>query len=129
MKTDKDILKECSELKEMPFGVPEGYFESFRSRMTPALEAEKSRYGRFSPYIAMAAMFVLIVTGGTFFLRNTTPAEEFTQEDFVMFSSNLTNTIYYEDTDHLADAEIADEDIIEYLIYSGISAEEVELAK
>ena len=34
MKTDKDILKECSELKEMPFGVPEGYFESFRSRMT-----------------------------------------------------------------------------------------------
>lgn len=129
MKTDKDILKECSELKEMPFGVPEGYFESFRSRMTPALEAEKSSYGRFSPYLAMAAMFALMVTGGTFFLRNTTPAEEFTQEDFVMFSSNLTNTIYYEDTDHLADAEIADEDIIEYLIYSGISAEEVELAK
>ena len=41
------------------------------------------------------------------------------------------NTIAYEmDSEYkLADAEINDDDIINYLIYSGISAEEIELSK
>jgi hypothetical protein len=77
----------------------------------------------------MAATFILMVTAGTFFLQRTTPYEEFTQEDFLVFSSDVSIMDYYEEMDHIADAGIADEDIVEYLIYSGVSAEEIELSK
>ena len=126
---DKDILAGRTDLKEMPYSVPERYFEDFRSQMKPTSAKENSLYMRLAPYMAMAAMFILLVTGGTFLLRHATPEEEFTQEDFILFSDNLTNTIYFDTTEHIADAEIADEEIIEYLIYSGISAEEIENSK
>ena len=121
---DKDILAGRTDLKEMPYSVPERYFEDFRSQMKPTSAKENSLYMRLAPYMAMAAMFILLVTGGTFLLRHATPEEE-----FILFSDNLTNTIYYDTTEHIADAEIADEEIIEYLIYSGISAEEIENSK
>ena len=125
----RDILKDNPQLRKPAHTVPEGYFAAFKDNMAPYQENQTTTFGRLVPYMSLAAAFIFLVTAGTFFLQRSTPAEEFTQEDFVMFSSNLTNTIYYEDTDHLADAGIAEEDIIEYLIYSGISAEEVELAK
>jgi len=31
MKKENDILKDCMELKQMPYKVPEGYFESFKA--------------------------------------------------------------------------------------------------
>jgi hypothetical protein len=34
-----------------------------------------------------------------------------------------------EDTYRIADAEIGDSDIIEYLIYTGITAEEIEISE
>ena len=54
-----------------------------------------------------------------------------TEEDYILFSENMMNTIAYEMeySDQLAEAEISDEDIINYLIYSGITAEEIELCK
>ena len=61
---------------------------------------------------------------------NTEDAEDLTQEDFLVFSPNALNIEYYsEETDQYASAGIADEDIIEYLIYSGISAEEIDNVK
>jgi hypothetical protein len=39
------------------------------------------------------------------------------------------NVEYYDSMDQIADAEIAAEDIIEYLIYSGITPEEIEIFK
>ena len=41
----------------------------------------------------------------------------------------MVNIEYYEDTDQIAEASMEEEEIIEYLIYSGISAEEIELSK
>jgi len=126
---DRDILAAMPELKKMPYSVPEGYFDTFKSQAVPYKEKEIGLIGRLMPYAAMAAVFVFLVTAGTFFLQRTSPAEEFTHEDFLVFSSGIANSEYYESMNQIADADLADEDIIAYLIYSGISAEEIELYK
>ncbi|MBR2063989.1 MAG: hypothetical protein IJ971_04770 [Bacteroidales bacterium] len=126
---DRDILAAKPELKNMPYCVPEGYFETFKAQAVPYREKEIGLVGRLMPYAAMAAVFVFLVTAGTFFLQRTSPVEEFTHEDFLVFSSGISNSEYYESMNQIADAGLADEDIIAYLIYSGISAEEIELYK
>lgn len=126
---ERDILAAKPELKNMPYSVPEGYFETFKAQAVPYKEKEIGLVGRLMPYVAMAAVFVFLVTAGTFFLQRTSPAEEFTHEDFLVFSSGISNSEYYESMNQIADADLAEEDIIAYLIYSGISAEEIELYK
>lgn len=126
---ERDILAAKPELKKMPYSVPEGYFETFKAQAVPYKEKEIGLVGRLMPYVAMAAVFVFLVTAGTFFLQRTSPAEEFTHEDFLVFSSGISNSEYYESMNQIADADLAEEDIIAYLIYSGISAEEIELYK
>ncbi|MBR1960956.1 MAG: hypothetical protein IKA34_10410 [Bacteroidales bacterium] len=127
---NRDILADNPKLKEQVYSVPDGYFSGFKAGMTPYASVEPSLARRLVPYLSMAAVFIFLVTAGTFFLQQTTPADEFTQEDFILYSSNISGIgLYEEEPDQLADAGIADEDIIEYLIYSGISAEEIELSK
>jgi len=126
---ERDILAEEKRLREMPFSVPEGYFEAFKAEMDTFEGKEPGLFRRLVPYMAMAAAFLFLVTGGTFLLQHTIPEEDFTQEDFLVFSSGISNYEYYEEMEHIADADIEDEDIIEYLIYSGISAEEIEFSK
>jgi hypothetical protein len=127
---NRDILADNPKLKEPVYSVPDGYFSGFKAGMTPYASVEPSLARRLVPYLSMAAVFIFLVTAGTFFLQQTTPADEFTQEDFILYSSNISGIgLYEEEPDQLADAGIADEDIIEYLIYSGISAEEIELSK
>ena len=124
---NRDILADNPKLKEQVYSVPDGYFSEFKAGMTPYASVEPSLARRLVPYLSMAAVFIFLVT---FFLQQTTPADEFTQEDFILYSSNISGIgLYEEEPDQLADAGIADEDIIEYLIYSGISAEEIELSK
>ena len=125
----RDILAENPQLREQAYTAPAGYFEEFRSQMKPYKQAQQNWTEKFVPFISMAATFILLVTAGTFFLQRTTPSEEFTQEDFLVFSNDISRMEYYEEIDHIADASIADEDIIEYLIYCGVSAEEIELSK
>lgn len=125
----KDILAEKAYLKNRPFTVPEGYFASFKDEAKIRMEAERRpAWNKFMPYVSIAAVFVFLVVTGTFFLQKVTPVEEFTQEDFLVFSQNTINAEYYESMDHIADAELAEEDIIEYLIYSGLTAEEIQLS-
>ena len=127
---NRDILADNPKLKEQVYSVPDGYFSGFKAGMTPYASVEPSLARRLVPYLSMAAVFIFLVTAGTFVLQQTTPADEFTQEDFILYSSNISGIgLYEEEPDQLADAGIADEDIIEYLIYSGISAEEIELSK
>ena len=126
---ERDILGENPQLRKQAYTVPEGYFEEFRSRMKPYHTAQQNWTEKLVPLVSMAATFILMVTAGTFFLQQATPSEEFTQEDFLVFSNDVARIDYYEEMNHIADADIADEDIIEYLIYSGVSAEEIELSK
>ena len=124
----QDILAD-PQLRRQAYTAPEGYFEEFRSQMKPYRRAQHNWTEKLVPLVSMAATFILMVTAGTFFLQRTIPSEEFTQEDFLVFSNDISRMDYYEEMDHIADAGIADEDIIEYLIYSGVGAEEIELSK
>lgn len=127
-KMDKDILAKTASLKKMPYSVPEGYFGLLKAEIKA--RPQKTLWTRIMPYASMAAVFIFLVTAGTLILQRFTPAEDLTQEDFLVFSPNALNIEYYsEETDQYASAGIADEDIIEYLIYSGISAEEIENVK
>lgn len=129
--TDKDILKDFAELRRMPYSVPEGYFDTFRREMKKPQTQVVSLWSRIMPYASVAAVFIFLVSAGTFILERTTDTRNFTQEDYILFSENFSlNTIYqvHEET-QLADASLADEDIIEYLIYTGVSAEEIEYSK
>lgn len=124
----RDILAENKDLRKQPYSVPEGYFDTFKSQMKPYEKQQVTLAARLAPYVSIAAVFVFLVTAGTLFLKKSTPYDELTQEDFLVFSTAMANTEYYE-MDQIADAGLADEDIIEYLIYCGISAEEIELSK
>lgn len=129
--TDMDIFQDSPELKKMPFSVPEGYFDSLREDLKKPRTIKMSVWGRISPYAAVAAVFIFMVSAGTFLLERTTPEQEMTQEDYFLFSDNMTISAIYEmeEDGQIAEAGIADEDIIEYLIYSGITAEEIENSK
>lgn len=129
--TDMDIFQDSPQLKKMPFSTPEGYFDKVREDLKRPQATKVSLWGRLSPYAAVAAVFIFLVSAGTFLLEKTTPEEDMTQEDYFLFSDNMmVSTIYEMEEDYqIAEAGIEDEDIIEYLIYSGITAEEIENSK
>ncbi len=125
MKETRDILAERPELKKMPYTIPEGYFEEFRMQNRPC--RRQSPWKKAGPYISIAASIAVLLTGGLILSRPNSPADDFTHEDFLVFSDSMTSTEYYEyAAEQYADAEMANDDIIDYLIYSGITVEEIE---
>lgn len=126
-----DILNShLSELRKMPFRVPEGYFEGLQDSLridethTPA-EA-RSFLGRMAPYASMAAAFAIMVTAGTAILKNVTEKSDMTYEDYIVHSEiMIIDEEETEDTYQEVDAQ----DIVEYLIHSGITAELIEFTK
>ncbi len=128
MKAKRDILTEKSELKKMPYSLPDGYFEEFKAQMKP--QRTLSPWKRALPYISVAASAAILIAGGLMLRQGSSPDDEFTHEDYLVFSNSMINTEYYEyDNEQYADAEMANDDIIDYLIYSGTTAEEIENCK
>ena len=126
-----DILKNCSdELTRTPYKVPEGYFGQVKAEIMHKAAAEEgtSLWRKAVPYMSIAATFLIMVSAGTFFLEKTTQQDGMTYEDYLVHSDMLIEAEYEQDS-HIADAAIADEDIIEYLIYTGVTAEDIELSK
>lgn len=126
-----DILHNYSEeLRKTPFKVPEGYFAQVKGDMIRSASAvEKvSPWKKISPYVSVAAAFIFLITAGTFILEKSSSADDMTYEDYLVHSDILISAGYEQDS-QIADASIVDEDIIEYLIYTGISAEALELSK
>lgn len=127
----KDILQNDS-LKKMPYGVPDGYFENLKTelKMIPAQESVKTGIlRRFVRYTAIAASVALLLMAGRFLTDRIAGTEDFTEEDYIVFSYDMTSTLYQEEyaTDQIASAQkITEEDIIEYLIYTGVEPEELE---
>lgn len=128
----KDILQNATELKQNPFRIPEGYFSEFKAEMKahPGLQAqpESSRWNKFAPYISLAAAFVILVTAGTFILKQSAIESTSYEDDIVAFGRLIPETdpeyIFYSNS---SQDELSKEDIIEYLIFSGISAESIEI--
>jgi hypothetical protein len=80
-----------------------------------------------APYLSMAAAFAAIAMVGTVLLRNTDASDQMTYEDYIVHSDMMISSIYEEEY-QVAEAEnpLADEDIINYLIYTGTTAENIE---
>lgn len=127
MKTkDNDILKKEGYLKEMPFCLPEGYMESLSNELKAIPQRDTKKipmFQRLVPYISLAAAFAMIVTIGGFILEKTTETD-LSYEDYIVFSEDMTNTIFYDTETQYAEA-FSDEDIIEYLIHTGVEIEEL----
>ena len=83
MKNSKDILRDRPELKEMPYGVPTGYFDELRQNLMEIPSYESSKLGlssirvrKFLPYVAIAAS-LLILALVTIGLVQQKPKEDF----------------------------------------------------
>lgn len=129
---DKDILASRIELKTLPYGVPEGYFDSFKAEMCEKLPSHAAQPWKMAmPYMAAAASLALLITGGALVLGDPGAEDGLTHEEYILFSDNLISTAIEEDpsTYKMAEAELLDEEIVEYLIYTGISPEMIELSK
>ena len=131
MKKGIDILKDCPQLKQMPFATPEGYFESFKEEASKRKVHKLDFRTKIAPYAAMAAVFIFMVTAGRLLLEQSVPEYQMTEEDYVLFSDNMMTTIAYEMeyASQLAEAEVSEDDIINYLIYTGVTAEHIEFSK
>lgn len=132
MKTyGQDILTSQKELKERPFSVPDGYFEAFKAEaMRTSVAPAASPLRRLVPYMAVAASLALLIGVGLSLNETFRTHEEFSTDDYFLFSDTMIRTIYDDaSTYQYADAELMDEDIIEYLIYTGVSPESIELSK
>ena len=131
---ERDILQEAS-LKKCPYSVPEGYFESLKEKAVKYSKPAPAPVFQFKRVlmtaVSLAAMFILLVTAGTFLLERATPSESMTQEDYIVFSDGYLDLEMYEDgmSAQYADASISAEDIVEYLIYTGVSEEFIEMSK
>lgn len=131
---ERDILQEAS-LKKCPYSVPEGYFESLKEKAVKYSKPAPVPVFQFKKVlmtaVSMAAMFILMVTAGTFLLEKSTPSEDLTHEDYIVFSDGYFDLEMYEDnmSEQYADASVSDEDIVEYLIYIGVSEEFIEMSK
>jgi hypothetical protein len=101
-------------LKAMPHKVPEGYFDNLHASL---IQNKGKQTRKWPALIAVAASFALLMAAGTWFLgKDVRP--DFSLEDYIVFSDEMTNTIMDEDEMWYADAATED-DLIEYLICTG----------
>ena len=81
-----------------------------------------------SPYISIAAACLIFLTAGLMLIRNTVISDEMSYEDYLVHSDYVL-TEGYEDDINVIENDIDAEDIIEYLIYTGVTAEVIEQSK
>lgn len=125
-----DILNNrASELKVRPYSVPEGYFDVLEGNLKHPASRKSGFMEKVTPYMALAASFIIIVTAGTFLLKNSFEEESMTFEDYMVHSSSLTINQYIKGEEISEENELQDEDIVNYLIYTGVTAELIEISK
>ena len=127
-----DILNTLSsELRKMPYCVPEGYFDTLKQdlqRTGRTHSAEKRIRSRVASYASIAAAAAILATSGIMLMKNFMTHEDMTYEDYLVHSGAMINEDY-QDEITVVENEINEEDIIEYLIYTGVTAELIETSK
>lgn len=118
MKNSKNILDKA-EAKENPFTVPDGYFSDFADRVENACKKDNTaRFGKsIAPLLAMAASFAAIAVCGAALIKWS--LKNYNNE---VDENNNTSNYLSQDA---GGQNISEEDIINYLIYCGISSEEI----
>ena len=131
MNSEKEIFEKIG---KGSYGVPDGYFNDLKNRLAAIPEGKAISPGiwmRVRPYAALAACFAAILLIGNSVLRNTAsrqPADQLYNETTYadMISITRPDVIYsvmeYEHED------ISDEDIINYLIETGATMEQLAYA-
>ncbi len=127
MQEKKDIFNGAG---KAAFKVPEGYFEGLKARLDtiPAMNRTLSPMQRMKPYLALAACFLGILMVGNAILSNT--AEKGAANDLYneFAYARLLQADEYLHADGMEQDTISDEDVVNYLIDSGASAELIEYA-
>ena len=111
--------------------VPEGYFENLQERLssigrTETSPAETKVVRRIMPYIAVAASMLIAVTVGNWILSRTAIRDM--QGDYESMLIAEASPLYGPDGSSFLDDELEDitnEDIVNYLISSGVSLEQI----
>jgi hypothetical protein len=132
---NKDILQN-SELKKIPYSVPEGYFDKFKAQARTYTEPKYvpvNLRSRLAPYVGIAAMFLFILVLGKIFVRpDVTTSAGADVKDIAVMTDDYEDYLVFSDLGvYLSDAgiepdELSDEDIIEYLIYIGATEKYIE---
>ncbi len=126
---ETDILTKCHQLKEMPYSTPEGYFEGIDERVMQNIRKGQSVSPfrlKLVPYLSAAAMLAVVAGIGFGVLKHRMQDEAIIDvEDYISYMTPLTEpeSIYY--SYNTAEESLTEEDIINYLIDSGISLETI----
>lgn len=118
--------------KNRMYNVPEGYFEGLRTRLSaiPAVENEAAGrvtvWTRVRPVIALAASFAIMLTIGTLILDKTagpvkSSDSEFLDYAYAMIPITEPYSIYDASLAESLYTEVSEEDIVNYLIETGVS--------
>ena len=127
MKSEKDIFESIG---KPSLGVPEGYFNDLKDRLgaiSHAKTVEPALWMRLKPYAAMAASFVAILLIGNAVLRGTfsngrADDQAINEATYAEMISLTHPEAVYQVLEYGHD-DLSDEDIINYLIESGIEME------
>ena len=118
--------------KNAGFTVPEGYFESLENRLSEIPYREKTRVlplrTKLVPYVSLAAGFAILLTVGNFVLRKTT-TQDYSLSDLdneqIIYASSVSMGMSLEDIMDYEEESADEEDIINYLIESGTSLNQI----
>lgn len=124
---------EKTDMKKIQFSVPEGYFQKLQGRLEAipekSAEMKPSRWNVVKPYLAMAAAFAMILTGGTAVLKMTTDKVVDTKmsdyDEIRMADLVPVTEPYLVYLNKSGESDITDEDITAYLIDSGMSLDHI----
>lgn len=117
MKNERHILDKV-ELKSMPFTVPEGYFKELRAdlKMIPKQQSKPVNIIKWRPFVrfaSIAAVVAALITAGAFLIEKN--------------GEETGLTVVTEEADYFADLQsLTEDDIIEYLISTGVELEDIE---
>lgn len=114
------------------YNVPSGYFEGLQARLSaiPAMEAGSENrvtvWAKVRPVIALAASFAILLTCGTLILnktagRVTTSDNEFLEYAYAMIPLTEPYSIYDASLAESLYTEVSEDDIVDYLIETGVS--------
>ena len=109
-------------MKDNLFTVPEGYFDDLQQRLLdiPAKSAVVTPWAKVKPYMAMAAMLAAIITAGSLLFRSPAISPAQTEGDEEMYLSANPYATYSLLADS-APESLSEDDLIQYMIQSGIN--------
>jgi len=119
-----------------PYQTPTGYFNDLQLKLMQIPAEQEAGTGavtlwaKVKPYAALAASFVVAFFIGDAVLRTTseaTPAAEYTYADFLSMAHPMTVYTAMEESYSSGNpSDVTDDDIENYLIATGVSAETLE---